>query len=133
MINVGTKNVTCGTWLHTQQVELMTGYADGSLFMHDNLSSNSSLINKFDSAIWKITPHAFQSVVACAHEDGSISMVNTQAKKVMCSIKHGQDPVTSLSFDSSGLMLVSSCHDGSVKVHELKNMQQGQANMLCHL
>ena len=45
-------------------------------------------------------------------------------------INHG-DAVASLAFDKSGLMLVSGSHDGSIKVHELRRMAQGQAAQLC--
>ena len=60
-------------------------------------------------------------------------IVDLNSQKVCLKVKCGEDAVASLGWDHSGLMLVTGCHDGGIKVFDVKNMAKGEHNELCHV
>ena len=91
------------------------------------------MIKVCDHPIAKLITHKFGSYCAVAAEDSHVYFVDLNNHKVCLKIKGGDDAIASLCWDQSGLLLATGCHDGSVKVFDVKNMAKGEHNELCHV
>lgn len=70
--------------------------------------------------------------MACATENGSIQIIDVQSNKVVTNEfkAHQGSSVSCVSFESTGLLLTSTGHDGSLNLWDIKKVHNGILNLL---
>jgi WD40 repeat protein len=72
-------------------------------------------------------------LVATAHDNGTLNFFDFNANKVVKTINDAHtDGISSLAFSNSGLHLISGCHDGSIKVWDVRNHKMVSENNKAH-
>ena len=81
------------------------GYDSGTLAFFDIMSNNLSSAQKIGSTnINVMAPHPSRSLLCCGHEDGSITVFDFSADKVVKSIEGAHtDSVSSMAVSNTGL------------------------------
>ena len=69
--------------------------------------------------------------VVAAHDNGCLSIYDYNSNKVVKQINEAhKDGISSLLFSNSGLHLITGCHDGSIKVWDIRTLQSiGEAKL----
>ena len=117
-------SATSLAWLPTQQNQFVVGYDSGTLAFFDIIGNNLSSAQKIGSMnINVLAPHPSRSLLCCGHEDGSISVFDFSADKVIKRIEGAhKDAVSSLAISSTGLQMITGSHDGKLKVWNLRKV-----------
>lgn len=103
---------------------LFCGGADGGLFAYDVLSTAklrfSTSLQK--SLVYDIAVHPTASFVATAHRDYFVRFSDCRTGKSFEKTKAASDSVTSLSLSRNGTELITTSHDLSVRVWDVRHL-----------
>jgi len=120
---------TSVTWVQSNLHCIAAGYANANnLLLIDEETAKAVSTLKYTPGLKgnvsaqanKLLSHPNMNVLASAHEDNHIRIFDLNSNKVIQTIRAHNDSVTSLAFHKASSTMISSSHDGSVKIWDLK-------------
>ena len=73
------------------------------------------------SQINKLAAHPSMNLISTAHENGTLNFFDFTANKVVKNIGDAHsDGISSVVFSNSGLHMITGCHNGSLKVWDVR-------------
>lgn len=100
------------------------------------MTSSVLLYDSNPSQINKIACHPTNNLICTGHEDGSLKLVDFTVNKVVKNFGEAHtDAISCLTFNKSGLELYTASHDGSIKVWDLRKVNEPNESLrpLCHI